>query len=675
MALSREHAFDVQTRYAITRGAACIMGVFVPYNPVICVMSLLTAHDLSKSFGPDDIFEAVSVEIPHKARIALVGPNGAGKTTLLNLLVGHELPTTGTVSVSRGTRIGFLPQRPELHGDHTLWAEQLRAFESLRQMETDLHDLMHRMEHDASALAAYGPLQERFELAGGYTYESRIRMVLQGVGFTPDQDNISLSLLSGGQKTRALLARLLLEQPDLLVLDEPTNHLDIDAVEWLENFLSDFPGAVLAVSHDRYFMDAFATTVWELEYGMLETYRGNYTHYLTQREERHERLIKEYETQQEFLAKEEEYIRRNMAGQNTRQAKGRLKRLETMKKRGKVITRPRGKRREMNLNLRAVIRSGDKVMMVENLAVGYPDADEPLFTVPEITLYRGETVALIGPNGVGKSTFLKTITGQLTPLAGETRLGAGVQIGYFAQAHELLNPRNSIIDEITSTKPMPLSEARNYLAQFLFTGDDVFRPIETLSGGERGRVALARLALDGANLLLLDEPTNHLDIDSQEVLQTVLANFSGTVLLVSHDRYLVDALATQIWEVRPGAFTAFEGSYQEFLAARNKLLEAQKTAASAAAKSVASANGKTNANVEAEPKKKHGLNPYQLKQHIAEVEDQIHALEAEVARLEMAIGEASARGDSDQVRELGEAYTRAEADLHAAMEHWETLVE
>ncbi|MBZ0286682.1 MAG: ATP-binding cassette domain-containing protein, partial [Anaerolineae bacterium] len=335
------------------------------------------------------------------------------------------------------------------------------------------------------------------------------------------------------------------------MLDEPTNHLDIQAVEWLEGFLKTFPGAVLAVSHDRYFMDAFAQTIWEMDFGAVEVYRGNYSHYVQQRDERYDRRMKEYEAQQEFLAKEEEYIRRNMAGQNTRQAKGRLKRLETMRKNGRFVNRPR-QRKTMYLKLGRAMRSGDKVLMTRGLAVGYPDADAPLLTVPDITLYRGEVAALIGPNGVGKSTFLKTIIEHLTPLAGEVKVGAAVKVGYFAQAHELLNAKNSVMDEVLTIKPMPISEARNYLAQFLFVGDDVFRPVETLSGGERGRVALAKLALSGSNFLILDEPTNHLDIDSQEILQSVLDHFNGTILLVSHDRYLIDALASQIWAASPG---------------------------------------------------------------------------------------------------------------------------
>lgn len=634
-------------------------------------MSLLTANNLAKSFGADDIFEGISLEIPYSSRIALVGPNGAGKTTLLNILIGHDTPTEGTVALAKNTRIGFLPQRPELVGGHSLWQEQLNAFTELRRMETQLRELEHDMadaaKHD-EALAKYGPLQERFDFMGGYTYEQRIKTVLQGLGFEPDEFDKPLPILSGGQKTRALLARLLLDEPDLLVLDEPTNHLDIQAVEWLEGFLKTFPGAVLAVSHDRYFMDAFAQTVWELDFGTLTAYRGNYSHYVRQREERHERLMKEYEAQQEFLAKEEEFIRRNMGSRGTAQAKGRLKRLETMKKRGKIINAPK-KRHTMHLRMGRTVRSGDKVLMTRRLVVGYHDDKKPLFDVPDITLYRGEVAALIGPNGVGKSTFLKTVLGQLEPLTGESVLGAAVKIGYFAQAHELLNARNSILDEVMTVKGMPVSEMRNYLAQFLFTGDDVYRPIETLSGGERGRVALAKLALSGSNFLLLDEPTNHLDIESQEILQAVLDNFDGTILLVSHDRYLIDALATQIWAANPGDLRVFEGTYAEYVAERDGQKAPESAPASASASASASrekANGSA---------KKHGLNPYQLEKRLAEVERRIHTLEQRLEQINAELVTAGTAGQADRVRELGEQYTQAEADLHTLMDEWALLAE
>lgn len=629
-------------------------------------MSILTTHNLSKAYGPDDIFWEISVEVPQRARIALVGPNGAGKTTLLNILVGLDIPTEGDVFIAKGTRVGFLPQRPELLGEHTLYDEQMTAFTALRAMEAELNDLATDLT-DPAILARYGKLQTEFELAGGYTYEQRIRLVLQGLGFKPEQDSLRLNQLSGGQMTRALLARLLLESPDLLILDEPTNHLDIEAIEWLEGFLKEFTGAVLAVSHDRYFMDAYASVIWELESGSVETYRGNYSHYLTQRQERHERRMKEYETQQQFLAKETEYIKRNIAGQNTRQARGKLRRLETMQRTGRILDRPRGKRREMSLRLQAALRSGDKVLMTENLGVGYDDTGI-LFTVPDITLYRGETVGLIGPNGAGKSTFLKTITEKIPPLAGSVRLGAGVQIGYFAQAHEGLNPSNTLIDEVTTIKPMGLAAARDLLARYLFTGDDVFRTVSTLSGGERGRLALAKLALTGANLLLLDEPTNHLDIDSQEVLQTVIADFAGTVILVTHDRYLVDALASQIWAARRGAMTVYEGSYKEYQAWR----DAQAAKAAEQAQAAKRPAEKTAAQTSA---KKHGLNPFQLQKRIAAAEAQVSTLEELLNELHSQIGAASVNGDYERVATLGLAYTQAEADLHAAMVEWEALVE
>ncbi|MFN8450642.1 MAG: ABC-F family ATP-binding cassette domain-containing protein [Anaerolineae bacterium] len=628
-------------------------------------MSLITASNLAKEFGPDEIFGGVSVDIPRGARIALVGANGAGKTTLLNLLVGLDTPSAGTISRARSVRVGFLPQRPELTGIHSLWQEMMSAFGDLRAQEAELrrleHDLADPDKHDA-AFAAYGELQEKFELAGGYTYEQRTRRVLHGLGFAPEDYNRPLTQLSGGQKTRALLGRLLLEAPDLLALDEPTNHLDIEAIEWLEGFLSDFEGAVLVVSHDRYFMDAVARVVWELDFGTLELYRGNYSHYVRQREERHERLIKEYEAQQEFIAKEEEYIRRNLAGQNTKQAQGRRTRLERLK-RDFLIRRPRT-HRNMNLRMNASFRSGDKVLETKNLAVGYPDDHEPLFRAPNIVLRRGEIAALIGPNGAGKSTFVKTIIGQLAPLSGEIKLGASVQIGYFAQAHELLNEDNSILDEILSVKEMGLTETRSYLGQFLFQGDDVFRSVRTLSGGERGRVALAKLALAGANFLLLDEPTNHLDIDSQEILQNVLNDFGGTILLVSHDRYLINALATQIWAVSPGRLDVFNGTYSEYVAARQRAVDA-----------IDANRPKNNVSAPKAAEKKHGLNPRQLEQRVAELEALIPQLEAQIEDISAEISAASANADTKRVRALGEAYTRAEAELRSTMEEWERLVD
>jgi ATP-binding cassette subfamily F protein 3 len=673
-------------------------------------MSILTATRVGKAFGADDIFDDISVEIPHGAKIALVGPNGAGKTTLIRILIGLDTPTTGTVTRARGIRIGYLPQRPELSGARTLWDEMLTAFEDLRRREAQLTELAQDMgvrPDDEALLARYGQLQHDFELAGGYEYELRIRQVLQGLGFEPDDYQKPLTILSGGQQTRALLARLLLEAPDLLVLDEPTNHLDIQAVEWLESFLNTWKGAVLLVSHDRYFMDRVVSVIWELDWGSIELYTGNYSAYARQQEARWEYRMGQFEVERNRLLSELDYVKRNIVRASTNpQAVGRLRRLSrdiiAIQQMGMVAfqaakswsqtgvgsvrsltvaeadqairaLRPatiRPRSAHMRLNLQANVRSGDKVLMTRQLQIGYQDDGVPLFEVPDLTLYRGEVAAVIGPNGVGKTTFLKTLLEQLPPLAGYSKLGAQVKIGYFAQAHELLNPANTILDEILAVKNLPISQARDYLGNFLFSGDDVFRPISTLSGGERGRVALAKLALDGANFLLLDEPTNHLDIPAQEVLQDMLARFDGTIMLVSHDRYLIDALATQIWAIAPGRMEVFKGSYQEYVAFR----EAARALAAQPASPSPSKGAPARSGANAPAPRREGLSPREREKRIAAVEEAIHRLEVHMVEIAGDLEAASAAGEVDRVRALGELYARTQAEIDAKLEEWETLL-
>ncbi len=518
-------------------------------------MPVLTASSLGKSFGPVDIFSGVSFGIPHRGRAALIGPNGVGKTTLLRILVGLEEPSEGTVQRARGLTIGYLPQEAQLDSENTLWAECLTVFGELVEMQAELHRLEGLMSSQAAedaTLATYGKLQHQFDVRGGYSFELTIRQTLIGLGFTPSDFDRPVDQLSGGQRTRAYLARLLLSNPDLLLMDEPTNHLDIAAVEWLEKYLKEWDGAVLLVSHDRYFLDQVAEALWEMTPGGFELYRGNYSNYLTQRSIRYAQRLEEYQTQSAFIEKEEEYIRRNIAGQNTRQAQGRRKRLERLMEEAR-LSPPPGEQRRMHLNLQPVSRSGDLVVRTYGLSVGYADEGRPLFSVPDLVLRRGECAAIIGPNGAGKTTFLKTLLEQVPPYAGEASLGASLQVGYFAQAHEGLRPERDLIEEVQSVAPeMRPNQVRDYLAKFLFTGDDVFKKVEVISGGERSRIALAKLSLSGANLLLLDEPTNHLDLPSQEVLQNILSDFRGTILLVSHDRYLIDALASQVWEIDAG---------------------------------------------------------------------------------------------------------------------------
>ena len=628
-------------------------------------MSLLTANSISKSFGDLDVFSGVSLSIPQKARIGFVGENGSGKTTLLKILVGIDDCDTGTVSRSKDLTIGYLPQQIEIASQKTPYesclesfSELIRTQEQLNRMEEEL--LAHPEDQDL--IANYGRLQENFENRGGYTYRSKINQILQGLGLVNGEENRPWHQLSGGQKIRAYLAKILVSEPQLLVLDEPTNHLDINSIEWLESYIRDFPGAVLMVSHDRYFLDQCVNTIWELSFA-FETYRGNYSAYLQQREERYQRQLAEYERQQEFIAKEEEYIRRNIAGQNTRQAQGRRKRLETLISESKVV-RPT-ESRSMHLKLDTDLRSGDLVLRTKDVAIGYQDDKKVLFRVPDLTLLRGECAAIIGPNGTGKSTFLKTILGKMEPLSGESRLGANLKIGYFAQAHEDLDPEADMMDEISKAAPNMLpAQIRDYLAKYLFSGDDVFKKVKVLSGGEKGRLSLAILALQGANLLLLDEPMNHLDIDSQELLQSVLKSYEGTIILVSHDRYLIDAVGTQIWEVMPDekALSVYAGTYSQYKEYKKQ---------TAAAVSVSAEKTIPQKKEESGPRKLSNGMIWKLNRQREELEEKISVLEKEIAELSDKMN--SAALSFEDMTSAGVLYNNKQQELDDLFEQWSDI--
>ena len=629
-------------------------------------MPLLSAVNLSKSFGALDLFTELSFSIPHRSRIGLVGANGVGKSTLLRILMGEEESSGGTVSTARNCVIGYLPQEAVLQSDRCLWDEILTIFQPLLEIQKELHELEGRLakeKNNEELLAQYGSMQARFDHMGGYTYETQLRMTLTGLGFSRDDEKRPVAQLSGGQRTRAMLAKLLLSKPDLLLLDEPTNHLDIAAVEWLENYLKDWPGGVLIVSHDRYFLDQVVNVIWEMT-PALEEYRGNYSAYMVQRQERYERRLAEYEAQQEFIEKEEDYIRRNIEGRKTRQAQGRRKRLERLVTEAKLT--PPVKKRSLHLNLKTTDRSGDLVLRTRSLSVGYADEGRPLFDVPDLTLVRNECAAIIGPNGAGKTTFLKTLLETIPPYSGEAVLGSNLKIGYFAQAHEGLHAEWTLIEEIQGIVPKMLpAEVRDYLAKFLFTGDDVFKTVDLLSGGERGRLALACLALQGSNLLLLDEPTNHLDLPSQEILQSVMADFRGTILLVSHDRYLIDALATQIWEVDPKnrSLASFKGTYSEYKAYKQLLNQP------------AVDDPKSNRNQAAE-KPRLGLSKgerQKLETKIQMLEEKIAWIENEIKVLEERLAAPPVNGG--EVQKMGVEYTRLQAELDAYMEKWSDLHE
>lgn len=665
-------------------------------------MSLITVSQLSKSYGPRDIFSGVSLSVPNDARIAIVGPNGIGKTTLLRILVGREEPSSGRVSRARNLKLGYLPQEAGLSGEHTLWEECLKAVVDLREMEAQLSQLETAMADPAQAeqvLERYGKLQEDFERRGGYLYETRIRQILSGLGFVPEDFDRPISQLSGGQRTRGALARLLLSDPDLLILDEPTNHLDIAAVEWLEGYLSQWEGAALIVSHDRYFLDRVVDHIWEMSQVGLEVYRGNYSAYLQHRQERWDLRQQRYSAEKERMLKELDYVKRNIAGQRTSQAKGKLRRLsrqvealeslgfegvqgknwaeisaeadisthtmrvDEVERRIKTLRGPSLRPPRLHLKLDARKRSGELVLRTYEVEIGYADAGYALFCVPDLVFKRRECAALIGPNGAGKTTFLKTLLSDMPPLAGEVVLGASLNIAYFAQAHEDLNPENSLVQEIELVAPhLLLAEIRHYLARFLFTGDDVFKKVATLSGGERGRLALAKLSLTDANLLLLDEPTNHLDIPSQEILQEVLSEYQGTILLVSHDRYLIDALGTQVWEIEPDerSMRVFKGSYSQYRAER----EAEKTLEIAKQE-------RRSQHDQARMERRRASSERRRAARLEQLEAQIADLERQLAELSRKLEDPPP--DPFEVQNMGQDYVHLQDQINALLAEWEEL--
>ncbi len=667
-------------------------------------MSILTATNVGQSFGAFDCFQGVTVSIANDGRIGLVGPNGIGKTTLLLIMAGLARPTVGEVHLARGRRIGYLRQEAVeafAQRTNTVYQEMLTAFASLFEMQRQLHEMEEAMSSDASQglLNRYSELQETFTHAGGYDYETHIRQTLDGLGFQRADWDMPLSHLSGGQKTRALLARLLLEKPDLLILDEPTNHLDVQAIEWLETTLRGWEGAFLVVSHDRYFLDRTVNTIWEMSRGGMEVYHGNYSAYLTQRQERWERLNLVFETEKARLEKEMVFIKANIPNGALDQARGKLKRLTrdvmAIEQLGVVILQnkswseiaplmtarenpwgvneaeqrvkalhPPARPPQLKVHLKPTHRSGNVVLRTRGLKVGYPGNE--LFEAGNVELWYQDRAALIGPNGAGKTTFLRTILGELEPLAGETHLGASLKIGYFAQAHDGLNPDHNVLDELLAHKEMLIGQARNYLAQYLFRGDDIYKSVSMLSGGERARLALAILALEGANLLLLDEPTNHLDIPSQEVLQEVLERFSGTILLVSHDRYLVDRLATRVWELRDRKLVVFRGRYQEFMADRERqVMQSRQDVARQRAER------RSETKQQAAESRKVTSDAKKREQVVAHMEAQIQQLENKLSQLAIDLQAASADGAFERIQRLSAEYTATQSNLELLLSEWE----
>ncbi|HZS91690.1 MAG TPA: ABC-F family ATP-binding cassette domain-containing protein [Chloroflexota bacterium] len=533
-------------------------------------MAVITLQQVSKSFGGTPVLTNLSVQFERGERVGMVGANGAGKSTVLRLIAGREKPDTGSIHIARHLRIGYLPQEANFRSDRTLRDAMLAVFHDLRDQAARLRELEGRLAEAGTNPAAWDPavledytgLMERFEERGGYRFEQRVEQVLTGLHFPRELWDQPASQLSGGQRTRARLARLLLEEPDFLLLDEPTNHLDLATTEWLENFLSNWTSGLVVVSHDRYLLDRVTRRTVEIANGRADSYPAPYSRFLYLRAERNRRRQKEYQAQREHIARTEEFIRRYGAGQRAREARGREKRLNRLERLEAPTNRPAPLK---GLQLGGQ-RSGDIVLSTVRLRIGYPG--HQLLALPNIQVTRGQRIALIGPNGTGKTTLLRTLASEMPPLGGSFAWGTNVEVGYYAQAHEGLRRDRTVLAQLLDVRPMGEEAARGYLARFLFTGDDVNKAVADLSGGERSRLALACLTMQKANMLLLDEPTNHLDIAARDALEDVLSEYNGTMLFVSHDRYFISAVATTIWAVEDGVVRVYPGDYEEYLEAR-----------------------------------------------------------------------------------------------------------
>jgi len=645
-------------------------------------MPIVSVSQLGKSFGAERIFSSVKFQIEAGDRVGLVGPNGAGKSTLLNILAGREEPDEGVVAVARNIRIGYLTQVTDFQPHHTLREEMLSVFANVRQWEQELHELAHQMALSEvqsnetlhhNLLIRYAELQELYEHGGGYTYENRVEQVLDGLGFRHEQQAGLVTHLSSGQQTRAALGKLLLQEPDLLLLDEPTNHLDLATLEWLETYLSAWKGAMMIVAHDRYFLDKVVSRTVDLAFGRIEEYPGNYTKYLHLREERMERRLREYETQQAHIAHTEEFIRRYKAGQRSREARGRQKLLDRMER----VERPQDLP-ELHLEFTPITESGLMVISTRKLAAGYGNGklkEQPqseakiLVRVTDLELLRGDRVGLIGPNGVGKTTLLRTLIGELPPVDGQLQIGHNVRIGYYSQTHSGLNMERSIIDEIRQISALSEEGARTFLGRFLFSRDDVFKAIGTLSGGERSRVALAKLTLQGSNFMILDEPTNHLDLQSRQLLEEVLSEFEGTLLFVSHDRYFIDRLATKVWAIEDGVLYPYMGNYTEYRTRKQHIVQnapvGKAVKASGGAKPVAVSSAKSTGKKGSKEKVR----------TVEDVERDIEKAEAHVRSLEEQLAQAALVADAEQLTHLSTDYEQVKARVDELLEEWERLAD
>ncbi|EAC5221613.1 ATP-binding cassette domain-containing protein [Listeria monocytogenes] len=645
-------------------------------------MILLQVQQISKFFGAEVILDNIKLEVKTGDRIALVGRNGAGKSTLLKIIAGKMSYDGGTISKPKSVEIGYLAQNTGLESSKTIWDEMLSVFDSLRKMEADLRKMELRLgepelyndpEKYQALMTDYDTLQHTFKEIGGYTYEAEIRSVLNGLRFYPEDYEVEIASLSGGQKTRLALAKLLLAKQDILVLDEPTNHLDIETLAWLETYLQNYHGSLLIVSHDRYFLDKVVNQVYEISRTKIDHYKGNYSSFVSQKQAKLEQMWKEFDKQQKQIAKLEDFVARNIVrASTTKRAQSRRKQLEKMD----VLGRPQGDEKAAHFGFQFEKQTGKDVLMVDQLSIGYAK-DKRIASNLTFEMKRQDSLALVGPNGIGKSTLLKTLIRDIPALSGEFHFGAGVKIGYYDQEQAKLTSNKTVLMELWDDYP-ELNEVnvRTTLGNFLFSDDDVLKNVQSLSGGEKARLALAKLTLLEANVLILDEPTNHLDIESKEVLEAALIDFEGTILFVSHDRYFINRIASKIVELAPEKATVFLGDYDYY---QEKLAEAKELARLDAedrrkkGEQVEATASVRKLNYQEEKEQQKLLR--QRKRKLEEVEKSMETTDEKIAELEHQLTNPEVFQDHEKALEITQELDAVKANGEKLMEEWETLSE
>lgn len=635
-------------------------------------MIIAQAQDLEQRFGGNTIFSNISFSVPDNARIGLVGPNGAGKTTLLKIMTGQQEPTSGQFTINKGLKVGYIAQENALDENKTIWDEMLTVFDNLIEKNKRITKMQEQIaEHpeDEDLLKRYDQLAYDFEQEGGFTYQAEIKSILNGFNFKENTWQKVIGTLSGGEKTRLAFVKLLLQKPPVLLLDEPTNYLDLDTLDWLEAFLKNYQGAIITVSHDQYFLDHLANQIFELNFGKLTTFKGNYSQYVKERELMNNQQEAAYEKQQEKIKKEEEFIQKNLVrASTTKRAQSRRKALDKMER-----IKPPKHKQKVRINFTSDRPSGKEVLIAKDLTIGYPD--KTMVSDIDFQVNKNDRVAIIGPNGIGKSTLLKTIMKKLEPKDGSIKYGASLDIGYYDQELQSLDPSKTVLDTIWDRhKTMPEKDVRSILASFLFTAEDIDKTVGQLSGGQKARLTLTVLSLEKDNFLLMDEPTNHLDIEAKEVLEQALDNYDGTLLFVSHDRYFINELANKIISVRDGHAKIYNGNYSYYLDEKAKQAAAVQEAKAEQTESTTSAN-QNKGKLSYQEQKARDSQKRKLERAVSDAEARIEKLETEEQEIQTEMANPDIAASFEKLGPLQEKLSAIQEQLEQANNDWENALE